>query len=160
MSAFPVFFVLFYLAFLVFMIASVWKVFEKAGKPGWAILIPIYNLVVFLEIVNKPLWWILLFFIPGVNFAAALMLNIELAKSFGKDSGFGLGLTFLSFIFYPILGFGDAQHLGGTAAPLGLFNAFSQNVNVADEIGKLDELFRKGAITFEEFEARKARLLR
>jgi len=99
----------------IFVIAGVWKTFVKAGKPGWGVLVPIYNMVLLLEIAKKPIWWILLFFIPFVNFIVAILVAIEVAKSFGKGAGFGLGLAFLGPIFYPILGFGDAQYLGGGA---------------------------------------------
>lgn len=101
-----------YVAFLIFMIATGWKIFEKAGKPGWAVLVPIYNIVVFLEIVKKPIWWIILFLIPIVNFVIMIMLYIELAKVFGKDTGFAVGLILLGFIFMPILAFGDAKYIG------------------------------------------------
>jgi hypothetical protein len=104
------------LALAVVVIAGMWKVFEKAGKPGWAAIIPIYNLIVLLEIVGKPLWWIVLFFLPCVNIVAFVLIGIEVAKVFGKDVVFGLGLAFLPFIFYPLLGFGDARYQGPAAA--------------------------------------------
>jgi len=100
------------LAITVFIIAAMWKVFSKAGKPGWAALVPIYNVIVMLEIAGRPVWWLLLMFIPLVNIIVALVVAIDLAKAYGKSTGFGLGLFFLSFIFYPILGFGDAQYVG------------------------------------------------
>ncbi len=99
-------------AIALLMIASMWKIFVKAGKPGWAAIIPIYNLIVMLEIINKPIWWVLLFLIPCVNFIAAILVAMEMAKVFGKGAGFGLGLAFLPFIFYPILGFSDAKYQG------------------------------------------------
>jgi len=105
--------IILYLGVIALMIASMWKVYEKAGKPGWAAIVPIYNIIVLLEIVGKPLWWIVLLFIPIVNIVIAIMIYIELANRFGKSAGFGIGLVFLSFIFFPILGFGDAKYLGG-----------------------------------------------
>ena len=96
---------------LIFVIA-VWKVFSKAGKPGWASLVPIYNYIVLLEIVGKPLWWFLLMLIPGVNLVIFIILAIDLAKSFGHGTGFGLGLVFLSPIFILILGFGSSRYVG------------------------------------------------
>lgn len=99
-----------YLALVVLMIAALWKVFVKAGKPGWAAIIPIYNLVVLLEIAGKPLWQILLFCIPLVNFVMILLVDIEIAKRFGKSAGFGIGLLFLPFVFFPMLAFTDAQY--------------------------------------------------
>ena len=86
--------------------------FTKAGQPGWAAIVPVYNLIVLLQIVGRPLWWILLMLIPLVNFVIAILVYIDLAKSFGKSTGFGIGLVFLSFIFFPILGFGDARYIG------------------------------------------------
>ena len=103
---------LIYLAVIIVSIAGMWKVFEKAGKPGWAAIIPFYNIVVLLEIVGKPVWWILLLFIPFVNFIIAILIAIEVAKSFGKDALYGIGIAFLPFIFYPILGFGSARYRG------------------------------------------------
>ncbi len=94
----------------VFMIAAMWKVFEKAGEPGWAAIIPIYNVIVLLKIAGRPAWWILLYLVPLVNIVIAVMVSIDIAKRFGKGTGFGIGLAFLGLIFYPILGFGDAQY--------------------------------------------------
>ena len=92
-----------------------WRIFEKANQPGWAAIVPIYNLVVTLQIVGRPMWWIILFIIPVVNFIMAAVISIDLAKSFGKSTGFGLGLWLLGFIFGPILAFGDAQYQGPSA---------------------------------------------
>ena len=101
------------LAIAVFLIACQWKIYSKAGKPGWACLVPIYNIVVLLEIVNKPVWWILLMLIPIVNFVIAIIIIIELAKAFGKDGGFAVGLLLLPIVFYPLLAFGDSQYVYG-----------------------------------------------
>ena len=111
-----IFGVLFFLAILVLVIAGGWKMFEKAGKPGWAIIVPIYNVIVILEITGRPIWWILLYLIPIVGFIVAIIVTIDLAKSFGKDALFGVGLIFLGFIFIPILGFGSAKYQGPVAA--------------------------------------------
>ena len=105
-------FTLIYLAIVVLVIAGMWKVFVKAGKPGWACLIPIYNVIVLLEIAGKPLWWIILLFIPLVNLVVLILVSIAVAEKFGKGAGFGLGLAFLPMIFFPLLGFGDAQYRG------------------------------------------------
>ena len=103
------------LAFIALMIASMWKIFSKAGEPGWAAIVPIYNLVVMLKIAGKPVWWIVLFFIPLVNIVFSILVALGMAERFGKGAGFGLGRAFLSPIFYPILGFGSAQYQGSTA---------------------------------------------
>ena len=100
------------LAVIVFFIASIWKVFAKAGEPGWACLVPIYNVIVYLKISGKPLWWIILMIIPFVNLIFMLLASIGLAKNFGKGGGFGVGLFLLGFIFLPILAFGDAKFVG------------------------------------------------
>src|SRR5881275_1001988 len=100
---------LIYLVVIVAVIAGMWKVFVKAGKPGWAAIVPIYNIIVLLEIAGKPLWWFLLLIIPGVNFIALLFVSLAIAARFGKGTGFGIGLWLLPFIFYPILGFGDSR---------------------------------------------------
>ena len=102
------------LAIVVLVIAGLWKVFTKAGKPGWAAIVPIYNAVVLLEVVGRPIWWIILLIIPCVNIIIACIVSLDLAKRFGKSAGFGIGLWLLGFIFIPILGFGSAQYQGAT----------------------------------------------
>jgi Family of unknown function (DUF5684) len=104
------------LAFIILMIASIWKVFVKAGEPGWAVIVPIYNIIVLLKIAGKPVWWIILFLIPLVNFVMGIIVALGLAQNFGKSAGYGIGLAFLPFIFYPMLGFGDAQYTGTKSA--------------------------------------------
>jgi hypothetical protein len=98
------------LAIAVLMIAGMWKVFTKAGEPGWAAIVPIYNGLVLLKIAGKPGWWIILFLIPVVSFIIAIIVAIEVAKKFGQGAGFGIGMALLPFIFYPMLGFGSAQY--------------------------------------------------
>ncbi len=110
--------VILYLALAVLYIAAFWKVFTKAGKPGWAILIPIYNLIVMLEIAGKPWWWILLIiFVPIANIVMSIWMINLISLSYGKGTGFTLGLLFLPFIFWPILGFGSAKYEGPAGAP-------------------------------------------
>jgi hypothetical protein len=99
----------------VLMIVSMWKVFSKAGQPGWAAIIPIYNIYIMCKIAGRPGWWVLLMLIPLVNFIIAIILLIDIAKSFGKGVGFALGLIFLGLIFWPILAFGSAQYQGPSA---------------------------------------------
>ena len=108
---------LIYLAVIVLEIASVWMVFQKAGQQGWASIIPIYNTIVWLRIIGRPWWWLLLFLIPGVNLVLLIIAMLDLAKSFGKSTGFAVGLILLSFIFIPIVGFGDARYLGPGGQP-------------------------------------------
>ena len=104
-----------WLVILVVMVAALWKIFVKAGEPGWAAIIPIYNIIVLLKIVNRPVWWIVLFLIPLVNVIMMFVVAFDVAKVFGKGAGFALGMIFLSFIFCPILGFGSAKYLGAPA---------------------------------------------
>jgi hypothetical protein len=108
-SGSPVFFIV-WLLIVVLAIAGLWKTFAKAGKPGWGAIIPIYNAILLLEIAGRPIWWIILFFIPLVNLVVGIIVGIDVARNFGKGTGFGLGLALLGFIFYPILGFGDARY--------------------------------------------------
>lgn len=103
-----------WLAIMGLMIASLWKVFTKAGQPGWAAIVPIYNFFVLLKIVGKPWWWFFGLLIPILNFVVAIMVAVALAKAFGKDIGFAIGLILLGFVFIPILAFGDAKY---TAPP-------------------------------------------
>ena len=103
--------IIFYVAILVLMIASGWKIYEKAGQPGWAAIVPIYNIVVLCKIIGKPTWWTVLCFIPIVNYVILIMMIHGLSKSFGKGAGYTVGLIFLGIIFYPMLAFGDAQYI-------------------------------------------------
>lgn len=98
---------------LVVYVVAQWKIYEKAGQPGWAVLIPFYNIYILLKIVGKPSWWLLLIiFVPFLNIILAIWMTNLLSKSFGKDVLFTLGLLFVGIIFYPLLGFSDAKYLG------------------------------------------------
>ena len=98
-------------------IVAMWKVFTKAGKPGWAAIIPIYNAYVLLKIAGRPGWWLILFIIPLVNIVVAFIVFVDVAKSFGKGAAFGIFLLgFFSIIGYAILGFGNASYQGPAAA--------------------------------------------
>ena len=108
---------LFWLAVVVVTVAGMWKVFVKAGKPGWAAIIPIYNAIVLAEICGKPILWGILTLIPCVGIVVVVLLCLELAKKFGKEPVYGIGLALLGPIFWPMLGFGSAQYQGGGAAP-------------------------------------------
>jgi hypothetical protein len=110
------FFFVIWLAVIIAVVAGFWKCFEKAGQPGWAAIVPIYNIYILCKIAGRPAWWVILFFIPIVSIVIAVIVSLDVAKSFGKSAGFGVGLALLAFIFYPILGFGDAQYQGPAAA--------------------------------------------
>jgi hypothetical protein len=95
-------------AIAILSLIGTWKVFEKAGHPGWMLFIPFLNILAWLRIAGRPWWWIfLLMLIPIIP---AVIVSIDIAKSFGKDTAYGIGLAFLPFVFYPMLGFGDAEY--------------------------------------------------
>ncbi len=106
-------------------IAGTWRVFIKAGKPGWACIVPLYNVLILLEITGKPQWWLILFLIPGINVIAYIWTINLLSKSFGQDQGFAVGLVLLWPLFMCMLGFGDAVYLGPPASDARLTGVLS-----------------------------------
>lgn len=96
----------------ILVLVSQWKLFSKAGEPGWASIVPIYNLYVLFKIAFGSGWLFLLTLVPFVNIVIVIMLYFKLAKAFGKGIGFGFGLLFLSPIFFPILAFGSSRYIG------------------------------------------------
>lgn len=94
-------------------LAGMWKIFEKAGKPGWAAIIPIYNTWVLVKVAGKEWYWFVALLIPVVNFIAVIVIMLGISRNFGQGVGFALGLIFLSIIFIPLLGFGNYQYRGG-----------------------------------------------
>jgi hypothetical protein len=109
--------IVFYLILVIVLIAAMWKIFTKAGHPGWAAIVPFYNIYILLKIVGRPGWWLLLMFIPFVDIVIGIIVAFDLAKSFGKSGVFGFfGLFVFSIIGYCILGFGPARYLGPAAA--------------------------------------------
>ena len=117
MAAFTGVYSLVMLGIAVLGIIAVWKIFTKAGEPGWYAIIPIWNTIVLLKIVGRPAWWIVLLLVPLVNFVVLLMVMNDLSKSFGQGMGFTIGLVLLSFVFMLILGFGKATYVGPGGAP-------------------------------------------
>jgi hypothetical protein len=106
-----------WLAIAVIFIIGMWKTFVKAGQPGWACIIPFYNIYILLKIAGRPGWWLLLFLIPLVNFAIAIIVAIDVAKAFGQGALFGVLLLFLlSGIGYLVLGFGNYRYVGPATA--------------------------------------------
>ena len=101
---------LIYSLVLIVIVVSMWVIFTKAKKPGWAAIIPIYNLIVLLDIVKKPWWWIILLLIPVVNIVILIIVYHKLSESFGQGVGFTIGLILLPFIFMPLLAFGNYQY--------------------------------------------------
>lgn len=105
-----------YVAVIVLAIAGMWKTFEKAGQPGWAAIVPFYNWWIWIKIVGRESWWFVLLFVPCVNFVVLIILAMDMAKSFGKDAMYGIGLWLLPMVFFPVLGFGSASYQGPAAA--------------------------------------------
>ena len=108
-------FVMFVLVALV--VLSVWKVYQKAGRPGWASIIPFYNYTVMLEIVSYPVWWVFLMFVPVVNIVIGVLMLNRISRVFGKGRWFTVGLLFLPFIFWPLLAFGKVTYKNTYAEP-------------------------------------------
>lgn len=104
-----------YIAIIVFLIAALWRVFTKAGQPGFLAIIPIVNIFILIQIAGKPWWWFLLLLIPFVNFVIIILVWHGVSTNFGKGAGFTIGLLLLSPIFLPLLAFGDAQYQGQKA---------------------------------------------
>ncbi len=119
-----------WMAVIVTVIAGMWRVFSKAGQPGWGVLVPIYNVFLMCKIAQRPAWWMILLFVPVVNLIIAVILSVDIAKHFGKGTGFGVGLAFLGFIFYPVLGFSGAQYGG---SPTGMAPAPQQMTEMPTE---------------------------
>ena len=106
---------LIYIAIIVAVIAGWWKIFTKAGEAGWKSIIPVYNFIVILKIVGRDWWWVLLMLIPFVGFIVWIIVALDLAKVFGRGTGFAIGLIFLTPIFTLILGFGSDTYKGAPA---------------------------------------------
>ena len=106
--------IIFILIICVISVIATWKIFVKAGKPGWAAIIPFYNTYVLFELVGMKGWYVFLAFIPFVGSIILAVMNIianvKLAKCFGKSDGFAVGLVLLNIIFLPILAFDDSTY--------------------------------------------------
>ncbi len=100
------------LVFLLILFAT-WRIFSKAGRPGWYALIPIFNVYVMLQIVKKPTWLTLLFFIPYVQLIPQIIISIELGKAFGKSSAFSAIFILILPLGYFIIAFDDSKYLYG-----------------------------------------------
>lgn len=110
--------ILFLLLYGIVVLAGIWKTFEKAGRPGWAALIPIYNLYIMLKISGKPGAWLFFLILPPAGLIMLIWALNMVSKSFGKDEAFTAGLLSLGFIFWPILGFGKAKYYGPYGDPV------------------------------------------
>ena len=104
-----------YIAAIVAFVAGLWMVFTKAGEDGWKAIIPIWNILVLLKIVGREWWWIILMLIPIVGFIVWIIVALDLAKSYGRGTGFGIGLIIFPYIWTIILGFGSDTYKGPAA---------------------------------------------
>lgn len=100
------------MAISVFTMVCIWKIFVKAGKPGWAALVPFYNTLIILEFLGRPWWWLLLMLIPFANVVISIIIVFDYTKAFGKSTRFGYGLIFLTVIFIAILAFDSSRYVG------------------------------------------------
>ena len=94
---------------LIFLVSE-WIIFTKAGKPGWAVIIPIYNIIVMLQIVDKPLWWIILLLIPGVNVIFGIIIVYNLVIKFGQPGWHVILAMLFSIVYFPYLAFSKASY--------------------------------------------------
>jgi TctA family transporter len=107
-----------WLGVALFFIIAAWKVFTKAGQPGWGIFIPFYNVYLWIKIAGKPGWWLVLYCIPLVNIVVSIMVTLVVGKAFGKSTAFSVFLLIIfGFIGIPILGYGSAVYTSPTATP-------------------------------------------
>jgi hypothetical protein len=104
-----------WMAAVVLMVAAAWALFAKAGQAGWKSLVPIYGAVVFMRIVGRPWWWVLWLCVPLLNLIPAVVLCWDLARVFGKGTGWAVGIALLGFVFVPMLAFGAAEYQGPLA---------------------------------------------
>ena len=93
-----------------FLLVASWRVYVKAGLPGWGVLVPVYNLYLWCTIAGKPGWWLLLLFVPFVNLAVILLLSLGVAKAFNKSESFGVLLALLAPVAVPILAFTEVVY--------------------------------------------------
>lgn len=114
----------------VLQIIAMWKIFTKANKPGWASIVPVYNIYTLLQIAEVPTWYLLLLIIPVANICATFKMYIELAHKFGKDTGFGIGLVLLNPVFILVLAFGNATYIDNeNIGYKGNMNGMNNNMN-------------------------------
>ena len=113
------FFSLLYIAFYVLAFIGLWKMFVKAGHPGWGAIIPFYNLYLLLKVARRPGWWLILFFIPLVNIIIWLVVALDVSRNFGHGAGYGILLWIFPYIMFIVLGWGTDQYRGAQPAMAG-----------------------------------------
>ena len=117
-------------------VIAMWKIYTKAGKPGWASIIPIYNIVVLFEIVELEWWHVLIaIFVPFAMFIYLIVVNIKLAKVFGKGTGFTLLLIFIPVVGQLMLAFGNATYNGQVDY---VVNNMGMNMNNQNNMGNIN----------------------
>jgi hypothetical protein len=104
------------LSLVVFFVVTMWKIYAKAGEPGWAALVPIYSQIVRMKISGSPLWWVVFILLPPIYIIFAIIATVGLAERFGKGGWYAVGLIVLPMIFYPMLAFGNAIYIGPKTA--------------------------------------------
>ena len=97
--------------------AGLWGIFTKAGKPGWASVVPVYNQIVLLEMVGRPIWWLFLLFLPFVNIVFSIMIWLDILAAFRKPQWHIFLTVFLPFFYLPYLGFSDSDYVNGFRTP-------------------------------------------
>ena len=106
------FLIILWIVMTIVLIVANWKIFTKAGKPGWAILIPIYNIIVMMQIIKKPLWWVIILFVPIVDIVFVILIVYNLVIKFGQPGWHVILALFLGIIYYPYLAFSKAEYQG------------------------------------------------
>ena len=99
---------------LILLNLSWWMIFSKAGEAGWKVLVPFFNLFVLTKVLNKPVWWIVIYLLPLVGY---ILISIQVSQLFSKKILYAVGLIFIPFVFYPMLGLGKSQISGAQPAP-------------------------------------------
>lgn len=120
-------------AFIAFMVITYWKVLEKANLPGWGMFIPFYNIYLHFKMAGRSGWQMFLLLIPIVNIFVIISVNMDIAKRFGQPASFGIGMTLLGFIFYPLIAFSDMTYQGD----------FQHEEQLVTEIGEDGEVVEK-----------------
>ena len=118
-------------------VVPMWRIFRRAGRPGWAAIVPIFSQYTLCEVVGRPVWWLIWLLIPYLNIVFWLIFAIDLARAFGRSTGFGVGMWLLPIIFVPILGYGSAPYLGPRAAGAGLDDRVRTSYATCPTCGRL-----------------------
>lgn len=155
---------------MILFLAAFWMIFKKMGREGWEGIVPLYNTYIICEILYGNGWKMLLFLIPFYNIYFAFKVNIDLAKRFNLSTGFGVGLVLLSFVFYPILGFGKSVFDNGEKA--NKKSDFLSDIvdkskdlikkeegNTDERLEKINKLLQDGTITQEEYNKKRKEIL-